>query len=58
MPADPGDPVRSAGLLGDHPVITEDLGTDVRALALTEEPAGGSARPTSDPLLQLALDGG
>ncbi|MER6525018.1 anti-sigma factor [Streptomyces sp. NPDC001508] len=47
---------RSLGLLdGDTPLIATGLGTSATSLAVTVEPAGGSAQPTSQPIAQLAL---
>lgn len=46
----------SAGLLGNakQPVIATTV-ADTRQVGVTVEPAGGSAQPSSDPVLQLAL---
>lgn len=46
----------SAGLLGEatRPVVAKTV-ADTRQIGVTIEPAGGSAQPTSDPILQLAL---
>lgn len=47
---------RSLGLLdGDTPLIATGLGSSATSLAVTVEPAGGSAQPTSQPIAQLAL---
>lgn len=52
-----GTPPRSAGLLhGEQPVVVTGLGPGSRALAVTDEPAGGSVRPTATPLVQLTLE--
>ncbi|WP_371648908.1 MULTISPECIES: anti-sigma factor domain-containing protein [unclassified Streptomyces] len=54
--ADQGAAPRSAGLLhGEQPVVVTGLASGSRALAVTDEPEGGSARPTTTPLVQLAL---
>ncbi|MFI8932834.1 anti-sigma factor domain-containing protein [Streptomyces sp. NPDC053474] len=48
---------RSLGLLdGETPVVAKDLSTRAKSLAVTIEPDGGSARPTSRPLVQLTLE--
>ncbi|MEU6767473.1 anti-sigma factor [Streptomyces sp. NPDC046853] len=48
---------RSLGLLdGETPVIASGVGASGRSLAVTTEPDGGSERPTSAPLVQLALE--
>ncbi|MGW1890974.1 anti-sigma factor [Streptomyces sp. NPDC002004] len=53
----PDVPPRSLGLLqGDAPFVAGGLGTAATSLAVTIEPAGGSPRPTSAPLVQLALN--
>ncbi|MEU1787543.1 anti-sigma factor [Streptomyces sparsogenes] len=59
--AGPGGPAapRPAGLLkgsgeGD-PLVTGGFGADTERLAVTLEPAGGSTRPTTNPVVQLAL---
>lgn len=49
----PGGP-RSAGLVRDEPVVTEGL-ADAQAIALTVEPTGGSASPTTDPVLAISM---
>ncbi|WP_055710943.1 anti-sigma factor [Streptomyces torulosus] len=47
---------RSLGLFdGDTPLVTNGLDTDATSLAVTVEPDGGSAQPTSQPIVQLAL---
>ncbi|NBM18458.1 anti-sigma factor domain-containing protein [Streptomyces sp. GC420] len=51
------DEIRSLGLLdADSPVVASGLGADAERLAVTEEPAGGSAQPTTEPLVQVALE--
>jgi anti-sigma-K factor RskA len=53
----PGAQPRSLGLFdGDTPLVAEDLARSATSLAVTVEPDGGSARPTSRPVVQLALD--
>lgn len=53
----PGAEPRSLGLLdGDTPLIASGLGRSATSLAVTVEPAGGSARPTSEPVVQLTLE--
>ncbi|MDJ0382469.1 anti-sigma factor [Streptomyces sp. G-G2] len=48
--------MRPAGLLGGgHALLLEGAVRDATAIGLTVEPAGGSARPTSSPLLVMAL---
>ncbi|MGW6062553.1 anti-sigma factor [Streptomyces sp. NPDC055189] len=48
---------RSLGLLdGETPVIASGVSASGRSLAVTTEPDGGSERPTSAPLVQLALE--
>ncbi|MGW1776331.1 anti-sigma factor [Streptomyces sp. NPDC002104] len=48
--------MRPAGLLGgDGATVMQGGPAGARAVGLTLEPAGGSARPTSSPLLLLAL---
>ncbi len=52
----PGAQPRSLGLFeGDTPLVATGLGTSATSLAVTVEPAGGSPRPTTQPLVQLAL---
>ncbi|GGW49012.1 hypothetical protein GCM10010503_27300 [Streptomyces lucensis JCM 4490] len=47
---------RSLGLLaGDTPLIAKGLGKSSSSLAVTIEPDGGSAQPTSQPIVQLTL---
>ncbi|MER6012843.1 anti-sigma factor [Streptomyces bluensis] len=47
---------RSLGLFqGDTPLVTGGVSGDATSLAVTVEPDGGSARPTSQPIAQLAL---
>ncbi|MFF9769281.1 anti-sigma factor domain-containing protein [Streptomyces sp. NPDC053086] len=47
---------RSLGLLaGDTPLVAKGLDTSSTSLAVTVEPDGGSAQPTSQPLVQLTL---
>ncbi|RMB86602.1 anti-sigma factor domain-containing protein [Streptomyces shenzhenensis] len=47
---------RSLGLLaGDTPLIATGLDASAMSLAVTVEPGGGSAQPTSQPIAQLAL---
>ncbi|MEV0527339.1 anti-sigma factor [Streptomyces sp. NPDC050439] len=53
----PASPPRSLGLLeGETPVIAAGLRGSTASLAVTTEPDGGSERPTSAPLVQLALE--
>ncbi|MBA5221313.1 MULTISPECIES: anti-sigma factor domain-containing protein [Streptomyces] len=53
----PGAPPRSLGLFEDDtPLVADGLATSATSLAVTVEPDGGSVRPTSAPLVQLALD--
>ncbi|WP_151479509.1 anti-sigma factor [Streptomyces albicerus] len=48
---------RSLGLLdGDTPLIATGLDTNATSLAVTVEPSGGSAQPTTAPVVQLALE--
>ncbi|MFG2454899.1 anti-sigma factor domain-containing protein [Streptomyces sp. NPDC048512] len=48
---------RSLGLFdGDTPLIADGLNPDATSLAVTVEPHGGSAQPTSQPIVQLALE--
>ncbi|MDF3299956.1 anti-sigma factor [Streptomyces tropicalis] len=52
----PGAPPRSLGLLdGDTPLAAAGLARAATSLAVTVEPDGGSARPTTQPIVQLAL---
>lgn len=54
--ADQGKAPRSAGLLhGEQPVVVTGLALGSRAFAVTDEPEGGSPRPTTAPLVQLDL---
>lgn len=47
---------RSLGLFaGDTPLVAKGLGKSSASLAVTVEPDGGSARPTSQPIVQLTL---
>ncbi|WP_089103002.1 anti-sigma factor [Streptomyces hyaluromycini] len=47
---------RSLGLFeGDAPLVATGLSKAATSLAVTVEPAGGSAQPTSQPVVQLAL---
>ncbi|MFJ5532320.1 anti-sigma factor domain-containing protein [Streptomyces sp. NPDC093261] len=47
---------RSLGLFqGDTPLIATGLGKSATSLAVTVEPDGGSAQPTGQPVVQLAL---
>ncbi|MFF8683267.1 anti-sigma factor domain-containing protein [Streptomyces sp. NPDC015237] len=53
----PGAGPRSLGLLdGDTPLIAAGLNRSATSLAVTVEPGGGSVRPTSSPIVQLALE--
>lgn len=48
---------RSLGLFdGDTPLVADGMNTDATSLAVTVEPDGGSAQPTSQPVVQLALE--
>ncbi|MFB9463298.1 anti-sigma factor, partial [Streptomyces cinereospinus] len=48
---------RSLGLLdGDTPVVANGLDRSATSLAVTVEPDGGSLRPTTRPVVQLALE--
>ncbi|WP_394435265.1 hypothetical protein [Streptomyces sp. SGAir0957] len=40
----------------DTPFLASGLTASASSLAVTEKPDGGSERPTSAPLVQLALD--
>ncbi|MEU6776160.1 anti-sigma factor [Streptomyces sp. NPDC046759] len=52
----PGAGPRSLGLFaGDTPLVAKDLDTSSTSLAVTIEPGGGSAQPTGQPIVQLAL---
>lgn len=47
---------RSLGLFrGGTPLVTSGMNDDATSLAVTVEPDGGSAQPTSQPIAQLAL---
>ncbi|WP_225822169.1 anti-sigma factor [Streptomyces naphthomycinicus] len=47
---------RSLGLLaGDTPLVAKGIDTSSTSLAVTVEPDGGSAQPTSQPIVQLTL---
>ncbi|WP_121704155.1 anti-sigma factor [Streptomyces sp. E5N298] len=53
----PGAQPRSLGLFdGDTPLIASGLGRSASSLAVTVEPGGGSDLPTSEPVVQLALE--
>ncbi|MFV0136885.1 anti-sigma factor domain-containing protein [Streptomyces sp. HMX87] len=53
----PGAQPRSLGLLeGDTPLLATGLDRAVSSLAVTVEPDGGSVRPTSQQVVQLALE--
>ncbi|MEV0980265.1 anti-sigma factor [Streptomyces sp. NPDC049915] len=53
----PGAQPRSLGLIdGDTPLVASGLTRPSTSLAVTVEPDGGSAQPTSQPVVQLALD--
>ncbi|WP_338899123.1 anti-sigma factor [Streptomyces sp. TG1A-60] len=48
---------RSLGLFdGDTPVVANGMDSDATSLAVTVEPDGGSPQPTSQPVVQLALE--
>ncbi|MET8245357.1 anti-sigma factor [Streptomyces sp. NPDC005202] len=52
----PGAQPRSLGLFeGDTPLVASGLTKSATSLAVTVEPDGGSAQPTSQPIGQLAL---
>jgi anti-sigma-K factor RskA len=53
----PGATPRSLGLFegGDTPLVATGLTRSATSLAVTVEPSGGSPRPTSRPIVQLAL---
>ncbi|MDN3022091.1 anti-sigma factor [Streptomyces sp. S.PB5] len=52
----PGAEPRSLGLFdADTPLVTSGLEKSATSLAVTVEPDGGSAQPTSQPVVQLAL---
>ncbi|MFJ5263017.1 anti-sigma factor domain-containing protein [Streptomyces sp. NPDC088387] len=47
---------RSLGLFdADTPLVASDLDSSATSLAVTVEPDGGSAQPTTQPIVQLAL---
>ncbi|HEX7309449.1 anti-sigma factor [Lentzea sp.] len=50
---EPGGP-RSAGLLNGEPVVADGV-ANAQALALTVEPSGGSAAPTTTPVIQIPM---
>ncbi|MFJ4471461.1 anti-sigma factor domain-containing protein [Streptomyces sp. NPDC089424] len=53
----PQAPPRSLGLLdGDTPFVANGLDRGATSLAVTVEPDGGSLRPTTQPVVQLALE--
>ncbi|MCH0567105.1 MULTISPECIES: anti-sigma factor domain-containing protein [unclassified Streptomyces] len=53
----PGAQPRSLGLFsGDTPLVASGLDRSATSLAVTVEPGGGSPRPTSQPVVQLALE--
>jgi anti-sigma-K factor RskA len=53
----PGAQPRSLGLFeSDTPLVTAGLTKSATSLAVTVEPDGGSAQPTSQPIVQLALN--
>ncbi|MEO3972933.1 anti-sigma factor [Streptomyces sp. CAU 1734] len=53
-----GDAMRPAGLVGrDGAILMSGSVGDASAVGLTLEPAGGSSRPTTDPLMVMALPG-
>ncbi|MFE9769040.1 anti-sigma factor domain-containing protein [Streptomyces sp. NPDC005808] len=53
----PDENPRSLGLFdGDTPLVVDGLNTTATSLAVTVEPEGGSAQPTTAPVVQLALD--
>lgn len=52
----PGAQPRSLGLFdADTPLVTSGLDKSATSLAVTVEPGGGSAQPTTQPVVQLAL---
>ncbi|MFE1247803.1 anti-sigma factor domain-containing protein [Streptomyces sp. NPDC058766] len=52
----PGAQPRSLGLFqGDTPLVATGLGSSATSLAVTVEPDGGSARPTTQPIVQLTV---
>ncbi|GAB2749493.1 anti-sigma factor [Streptomyces bullii] len=53
----PGAQPRSLGLFeGDTPLVAAGLDKSATSLAVTVEPDGGSPQPTSQPIVQLALN--
>lgn len=53
----PGAQPRSLGLFeGDTPLVASSLDTSATSLAVTVEPDGGSPQPTTQPIVQLALE--
>ncbi|WP_328556416.1 MULTISPECIES: anti-sigma factor [unclassified Streptomyces] len=53
----PNEKPRSLGLFeGDTPLVADGLNTNATSLAVTVEPHGGSAQPTTRPVVQLALE--
>ncbi|MFB8772614.1 anti-sigma factor [Streptomyces broussonetiae] len=53
----PGVQPRSLGLFeGDTPLVASGLDRSATSLAVTVEPDGGSPQPTSQPVVQLALE--
>ncbi|MET9889787.1 anti-sigma factor [Streptomyces sp. NPDC006465] len=53
----PNEKPRSLGLFeGDTPLVADGLNTNATSLAVTVEPHGGSVQPTSQPVVQLALE--
>ncbi|MFE6285098.1 anti-sigma factor domain-containing protein [Streptomyces sp. NPDC057877] len=53
----PGVQPRSLGLFdGDTPLVASGLERSATSLAVTVEPDGGSPQPTSQPVVQLALE--
>ncbi|MCK1818629.1 anti-sigma factor [Streptomyces sp. XM83C] len=53
----PGAQPRSLGLFdGDTPLLADGLDKSATSLAVTVEPDGGSPQPTSQPIVQLALE--
>lgn len=53
----PNENPRSLGLFdGDTPLVADGLNTNATSLAVTVEPHGGSAQPTTTPVVQLALN--
>lgn len=53
----PGAEPRSLGLFdGDTPLVAAGLSRSATSLAVTVEPGGGSDLPTTEPVVQLALE--